>query len=56
MNFDLVKITGEGLSVSVILGALFGLLPKLAALVSICWYGVLFYDRFKQKKSKKDET
>lgn len=37
---------------SVILGTLFGILPKLAALASICWYGVLFYDRFKKKKNE----
>jgi hypothetical protein len=52
MNHDVARITGEGLSLSLIAGTLFGFLPKLAALVSICWYGVLFYDRFKNKRKK----
>jgi hypothetical protein len=54
MNHDIARITGEATSLSLILGTLFGLLPKLAALVSICWYGVLFYDRFKKKRAEKE--
>lgn len=52
MGHPMIKITGEGTALTVIAGTLFGILPKIAALVSICWYGVLFYDRFKQKKKK----
>lgn len=66
MEHPVIKIAGESVSISVILGSLFGILPKLAALASICWYGVMFYDRFllrkrqdkalPEKKKNSDET
>jgi hypothetical protein len=49
MNNDLIRGIGEGASVSVIISTIFGWLPAMAALASIAWYGVLFYDRFKKR-------
>jgi hypothetical protein len=50
MNHDNLRVVGEVSSVSVILATIAGWLPPLAAFCAICWYGVLFYDRFKKKK------
>lgn len=46
------KVTTEGVSLLTILGSLLQYLPAWAALMSIIWYAVLLYDRF--KKDKKD--
>lgn len=43
-----MDIGAAGLVVS----SLIGWLPPIAAMLGICWYAVLFYDRFIKKKTK----
>ena len=44
-----VKVIGEAISLGIVVGALVKILPAIAALASIIWYGILFYDRWKKK-------
>ena len=44
---DHVKYTLDGVSILAVIGTLAGWLPDLAALFSIIWLGIQFYDRFK---------
>lgn len=44
------KAAGDWLAVSVALGTLAKVLPSVAALLSIIWYSVRFYDRWQAKR------
>lgn len=54
LDFIPVKLKAivEVLNWGVILATLTKVLPPLAAAVSITWYGVQFYDRYKRNKKK----
>lgn len=55
MQHEHLRLVGETLSVTAIIGTIAGLLPPLAALCAIIWYCVLFYDRFKKKNEPTDK-
>ena len=44
-----VKYILDGISLSVVVTTIAGMLPPIAALMSIIWLGVQLYDRFKKK-------
>lgn len=54
MNHDIVRLTGDGISLGIIAATIVNLLPAFAALCSVVWYGILFYEKFTQKN--KDAT
>lgn len=48
-----LKAIGDALSVGVVISTLSGLLPPLAALVTILWIGFQFYHSAPMKESRK---
>lgn len=51
-----IKPMADGISLAIIVGTLAKVLPAIAALLSITWYGVLLYDRFFKRDGKKTTT
>lgn len=47
-----VKLVAEGISLAIIAGTIAKILPAIASVLSIVWYGVLLYDRFKNRPKK----
>lgn len=49
---DHLKGVVDGISYSVVIGALIGALPQIAAGVSLIWMGIQAYYFFKDRKGK----
>lgn len=43
-HFDLGHVTGHAISLGAIFGAFLGILPALAALGAVVWYGIAIYE------------
>jgi hypothetical protein len=50
-----LKTAGDTLSLIAVLGTLAKLLPALAALASLIWYGIRIYEYFKGKRGELKE-
>lgn len=53
--FDQLKPVGETISWGALIGSLIGWLPTVATLLTVLWYGVLFYDRYMMKKRNRSD-
>lgn len=53
-HLQAVKPFGEIVSLGSLLGWLFGLLPAIATLLTIIYYSILIYDRF--RSSRRDRS
>jgi hypothetical protein len=49
-----INFLGHTTSIGIIFGTLSNALPHIAAIVSITWYSILIYDRY--KKGRQNET
>lgn len=47
---DAFKLTLDGVSLANVVGTIAGLLPDIAALLSIIWLGIQIYSHFKKKE------
>lgn len=45
-----LKYTLDGAAIANVVATIVGLLPAIAAVLSIVWLGIQIYDRFKKKK------
>jgi hypothetical protein len=50
MGHKMARLHAEFVAVGSILASLAGILPAIATLLAIVWYGVMLYDRFWRKK------
>ena len=55
LAFEYLKPMGETVSWGALIGALIGWLPSIATLLTIIWYGMLFYDRARTRKRDRSQ-